>query len=69
MIPCALAELAGAGDVAEWQVVGGGCVLLGRCCGPWWWLRSLGAAINQAGGAGEVAQRWYIVEVVGGGGH
>jgi len=26
-IPRALFDLAGAGDVAEWQVVGGGCVL------------------------------------------
>jgi hypothetical protein len=49
-LPHALSDLAGAGDVAERQVMGGGCVLLAACAGRWsWWafvgVRERGAVV------------------------
>jgi hypothetical protein len=57
-LPRMLSDLAGAGDVAERQVMGGGCVLLATCagvvdgCGGWFLL---GAVVDWAGGG------WWVV--------
>jgi hypothetical protein len=53
-LPRALSDLAGASDVAERQVMGGGCVLLAACGGVadgrgGWFLP--GAVVDWAGGA------------------